>query len=239
LIFNRLFQKNKHNKEELFLKGFILKKFGYNLKQIELFQEALTHRSVGHTVKDFSNERLEFLGDAILDAIIAEYLYQRFPTENEGYLTKVKSKIVSRKTLADIGENMGLRTVIQYNKGRSINVSTLEGNALEALLGAIYLDGGFESVRKAINHYILRNYIDLNRLLEEEIDFKSKLFIWAQKRRLKLEFEVVDEMNSGGSWSYTVITTINETRYGQGTGPSKKHAEQVASRETLELLGEL
>ena len=209
------------------------------MKQIELFQEALTHRSVGHTVKDFSNERLEFLGDAILDAIIAEYLYQRFPTENEGYLTKVKSKIVSRKTLADIGENMGLRTVIQYNKGRSINVSTLEGNALEALLGAIYLDGGFESVRKAINHYILRNYIDLNRLLEEEIDFKSKLFIWAQKRRLKLEFEVVDEMNSGGSWSYTVITTITETRYGQGTGPSKKHAEQVASRETLELLGEL
>lgn len=194
---------------------------------------------MNHAEKDVSNERLEYLGDAILDAVIAEYLYHRFPEEDEGYLTKIKSKVVSRKTLGEIAEAMELRNVIRYQKGRSINLSTLEGNAFEAIMGAIYLDGGFAAVKNSIHDHIFRKYVDLNRILEEEIDFKSRLFIWSQKKRLKLEFEVISEENLGGSWNYTILATINGTSYGRGSGSSKKMAEQAASKQTLELMGEI
>src|SRR5690554_7520121 len=108
-----------------------------------------------------SNERLEFLGDTVLDAVIADYLYHKFPDEDEGYLTKIKSKIVSRKTLASIAESIHLSDYILYQKGRSIRVSTLEGNAFEALIGAIYLDAGYEAVKKSVFHTTLRLHIDL------------------------------------------------------------------------------
>ena len=186
-----------------------------------------------------SNERLEFLGDAVLDAVIAEYLFHRFPNEDEGYLTKIKSKVVSRKTLSEIGEQMELRTIIRYNKQRTINLATIEGNAFEALMGAIYLDGGYGAVKKSVENHIFRKYLDLNRVLEEEIDFKSKLFIWTQKKRLKLEFIVLKEENLGSNWSYTIGVLINETDYGRGFGSSKKMAEQAAAKETLILMGEI
>jgi ribonuclease-3 len=194
---------------------------------------------LNNTEKDISNERLEYLGDAILDAVIAEYLYHRFPEEDEGYLTKIKSKVVSRKTLGEIAEAMELRNVIRYQKGRSINLSTLEGNAFEAIMGAIYLDGGFTAVKSSIHDHIFKKYVDLNRILEEEIDFKSRLFIWSQKKRLKLEFEVISEENLGSIWNYTILATINGTSYGRGSGSSKKMAEQAASKQTLELMGEI
>jgi ribonuclease-3 len=216
-----------------------LQRFGYRPKDLSFFQQAVTHKSLSNTTEDTSNERLEFLGDAILDAVIAEYLYQRFPSEDEGYLTKIKSKVVSRKTLGEIAETMELRTIINYHKGRSINLPTIEGNAFEALMGAIYLDGGYDAVKNSIQHHIFRKYVDLNRILEEEIDFKSKLFIWSQKKRLKLDFIILSEENIGGNWEYSVIANINNTNYGRGKGSSKKMAEQAAAKETLELMGEI
>lgn len=228
------------SKEDLQFIRFFIDKFGYRPKKIELFYEAITHRSLAYsTPKEFSNERLEFLGDAILDAIIAEFLFQKFPNQDEGYLTKVKSKVVSRKTLSDIGEELELRKILRYNKGRSINLYSLEGNAFEAIIGAIYLDSSYEHVKKILQHHIFRKYVDLNKILEEEIDFKSKLFIWSQKRRLGLEFIVLKEENSHGNWKYEVMVQINATNYGKGTGASKKIAEQAAARETLILMGEL
>jgi ribonuclease-3 len=206
---------------------------------LPFFEQAITHKSLSTGDTDTSNERLEFLGDAILDAVIAEYLYQRFPAEDEGYLTKIKSKVVSRKSLGEIAETMELRSIIRYHQGRSINLSTIEGNAFEAIMGAIYLDGGYEAVKKSIEHHVFRKYVDLNRILEEEIDFKSRLFIWSQKKRLKLEFVVISEENIGGNWQYTVLATINGTNYGRGIGSSKKMAEQTASKETLALMGEI
>jgi ribonuclease-3 len=206
---------------------------------LPFFEQAITHKSLSTGDTDTSNERLEFLGDAILDAVIAEYLYQRFPAEDEGYLTKIKSKVVSRKSLGEIAETMELRSIIRYHQGRSINLSTIEGNAFEAIMGAIYLDGGYEAVKKSIEHHVFRKYVDLNRILEEEIDFKSRLFIWSQKKRLKLEFVVISEENIGGNWQYTVLVTINGTNYGRGIGSSKKIAEQAASKETLALMGEI
>jgi ribonuclease-3 len=217
----------------------MIQRFGYRPKNLLYFEQALTHKSLSNATDDTSNERLEFLGDAVFDAVIAEFLFQRFTGEDEGYLTKIKSKIVSRKTLSEIAESMELRQVIRYHKGRSINLSTIEGNAFEALMGAIYLDGGYEEVKKCVNHHIFRKYLNLTRVLEEEIDFKSKLFIWCQKKRLQLEFTVESEENVGGNWIYTVLVYINDTAYGRGKGSAKKEAEQAASRETLELMGEI
>lgn len=214
-----------------------MSRFGYRPKNIDLFLRAVTHKSFSNNLEISSNERLEFLGDAILDSVVAEFLFHRFPTEDEGHLTKIKSKMVSRKTLSEIANEMEVRTMLRYHSGRSINLSTLEGNAFEALIGALYLDGGYDATKKAIEQKIFRNYVDLNRILEEEIDFKSKLFIWSQKNKLQLEYTVVSEKNLGTSWEYKVVIIINEHNYGMGVGGSKKMAEQAASKETLELLG--
>jgi ribonuclease-3 len=209
------FQK-KRNSEDLELIRFILTRFGYHPTNLAHFEQALTHRSLSNSDSDVSNERLEFLGDAILDAVIADYLFQRFPSEDEGYLTKIKSKVVSRKTLGEIGELMELRSVIRYHKGRTINLATIEGNAFEAIMGAIYLDGGYVAVKKSIEHHVFRRYVDLN-----------------------LEFDVVSEENIEGNWRYTIVARINETKYGRGIGTTKKMAEQAAAKETLELMGEI
>ena len=218
---------------------FVEKSFGYRPRNLELFRRALTHKSIAHNNDEISNERLEFLGDAILDAVIAEMLFSLYPEEDEGHLTKIKSKVVSRRTLSLIGEEMEIGKVLRYNRGRSIKMATIEGNAFEALVGALYLDAGYLQVKKSLNEHILRKYIDLNQILEEEIDFKSKLFIWSQKNRLPLEFEVISEENLGSAWNYKVRVVINEQEFGRGPGSSKKKAEQAASKETLELLGEL
>lgn len=233
------FFKAKKSADDLKLIRFIIQKFGYRPNDIELFKKALTHKSLLSTQEVDTNERLEFLGDSILDAVVAEFLYLKFPEEDEGYLTKVKSKVVSRKTLGDIGEEMELRSVIQYHKKRAINLATLEGNAFEALIGAIYLDGGYLAVQKSVFNHVFRKYINLNKLLEEEIDFKSRLYIWSQKNRLNLEFQILSEDLVDGVWFYKVLICINGQNYGTGVGNTKKQAEQNASKETLELIGEI
>jgi ribonuclease-3 len=230
--------KSQKSKEELELIGFILKKFGYRLKELKYFYKAITHKSFRNQEIEFSNERLEFLGDAVLDSVVADYLFVKFEDEDEGYLTRIKSKIVNRKTLSDIGEAMDIREILRYNQARSINLSTLEGNAFEAILGAIYLDGGYESVKKSVQNHVFRNFVNINRLLEEEIDFKSRLFIWCQKKKLQLNFDVLKEVNTGSGWVYEVEVEINGKKYGRGRGSAKKLAEQEAAKETLELLGE-
>ena len=240
-MLKRLFTRPlKRSNEDLRVIRFVLKRFGYKPKNLSYFYEAITHKSFSNlTENEISNERLEYLGDAILDAVIAELLFLRFPEQDEGFLTTIKSKVVSRKTLSEIGEEMRLREILRYHKGRAINLASLEGNAFEALMGAIYLDGGYEAVKKCVNHNILRNYADLNKILEEEIDFKSKLFIWSQKKHLKLEFNVIAEESVNGNWNYEIMVLINDTPYGKGKGNSKKMAEQAASKETLTLMGEI
>lgn len=218
---------------------FVEKSFGYYPKNLNFFKIALTHKSIAHNNGETSNERLEFLGDAILDSVIADMLFSKYPDEDEGYLTKIKSKVVSRRTLSVIGHEMGIRDVLEYNRGRSIKLETIEGNAFEALIGALYLDGGYEATKKSLNTHILKKYIDLNQILEEEIDFKSRLFIWSQKNRLPIVFEVLKEENQGVNWNYLVVVIINEQEFGRGSGTSKKKAEQIAAKETLELMGEL
>lgn len=227
----------KKSSDQLQLIRFVISRFGYRPKDVSLFEKAVTHKSFSNNTEESSNERLEFLGDAVIDTVVAEFLFSRFPSEDEGYLTKIKSKMVSRKTLADIAEEMEMRSVLRYHKGRSINLNTLEGNAFEAMIGAIYLDGGYDIARKSLRNYVFRNFVDINKILEEEIDFKSKLFIWSQKNKYNLEFNVMSEENLGHTWNYKVMVVINDHNYGLGIGASKKMAEQAAAKETLELLG--
>ncbi|MEY3049109.1 MAG: hypothetical protein RLZZ382_1864 [Bacteroidota bacterium] len=233
------FLSTKKSPEELFLIKFIINHFGYRPSTLTHFKLAVSHRS-GDIKEDIeSNERLEFLGDAILDAVVAEYLFKKFPGNDEGYLTKLKSKVVNRKTLAYIGEKMQIRAVLNYNQSRNLNISSLEGNAFEAIIGAIYLDGGFEAAKKSLQNHVLRKFVDLNKLLEEEIDFKSRLIIWCQKKRMKIDFVVIDEQHIHGAWEYEVSIQINKRDFGRGKASSKKQAEQVAAKQTLELIGEI
>lgn len=230
----RLFEAKK-TEEDLELIRFCIKRFGYRPKSLSCFTKAITHKSFDQD--SISNERLEFLGDSIIDAVVAEFLFEKFPYEDEGYLTKIKSKLVSRKTLSEIAESMQLESVLRYHKGRSISISTIEGNAFEAIIGAIYLDGGYIAAQKSLLKTVFRNYVDLNKILEEEIDFKSRLFILSQKNKYDLSFNVISEINLGATWEYKVMVEMNKKGYGIGTGNSKKIAEQAAAKQTLELLG--
>lgn len=240
-MFRKLFRSShKRSQDELSLTRFMINQFGYRPKDIAYFKIAVTHKSVLHKGQYLdSNERLEFLGDSILGSVIAEWLYIKFPNEDEGYLTQLKSKIVSRKILSEIAEKLNVRSVIQYQEGRSMNIATIEGNCLEALFGAMYLDGGFDAVKTSITRYIFGKYVDVKKLLAEEIDFKSKLLILTQRNRWELDFRIRQDSQSSPQHLYEIEVFINDVKYGFGSASSKKEAEQIASKETLLLLNEI
>lgn len=232
-----LFQFKKKDTASLDLSSFIIKKFGYRPKKMDLFKRALTHKSYSNTKGIESNERLEYLGDTVIDMIVAEYLFEKFPDKDEGFLTKVKAKIVNRKMLSAIGEELELHKFLKYKTGRSIRIATIEGNAFEAIIGAIYLDSNYETTKKVFRSRIIRNYIDLNEVLEQEIDFKSALLIWCQRNKHEIIFKIVDEASKDNNYMYTASVVIDKKKWGIGKGQSKKEAEQQASKETLGLLG--
>jgi ribonuclease-3 len=235
----QLFNKKKTN-EELKVIRFVLAEFGYKPQKAAYFIQALTHKSSLTDHEQLAaNERLEFLGDSILDAVVASFVYEKYPEIDEGQLTKIKSRIVNRKSLSAIGERMGIRKHLIYSQGRSINLAGLEGNAFEALIGAIYLDGGFDKTQRVLKNTVFRKHLNLNKLLEEELDFKSALFIWCQRKKLALEFLLSDEQFIDGKAIYEMTVNINRTAYGKGKGHSKKEAEQAAAKETLGLMGEI
>lgn len=232
------FSKKKSSEDNLKLSTFLLKKLGYRPNNVQLFIKAFTHKSFSNNLDGVkSNERLEYLGDRVIDLIVAQYLFEKFPNKNEGELTKVKSKIVSRKMLSTIGAQMNLIEHIRYSSTRSINTDTLEGNAFEALIGALYLDSDFISTQKIFNNHIIRKYVDLKKLMAEEIDFKSTILIWCQKNKLPIKFEVKEEAKKNNDYLYKIIITINKKDWGIGRGKNKKEAEQNAAKETIELIG--
>lgn len=233
-----LFFSKKRNPSDQRLVEFLAKKFNYRPKDIALFVDALTHKSYSNTRENVaSNERLEYLGDTVIDLIVAQYLYEKFPDEDEGYLTKVKAKIVNRKMLSYIGGELKLAEYIRYRKGRSIRISTIEGNAMEALIGAIYLDSNFETANTVFVDYVIRKFINFKEVLSQEIDFKSQLLIWGQKNKFNISFEITDPASKENNFVYSAVVIINNKEWGMGKGTSKKEAEQQASNETMTLLG--
>lgn len=224
----------KSNPYQLKLRSFLKQQFGIKTSKIHLYEEALLHRSItGNTNDQPDNERLEYLGDSILGAIVSDYLFGVYPTESEGFLSKMRSRIVSRSTLNKIGEQQGIQTILKVSEQASEKQKFLFGNAFEALVGAIYIDKGYKTTAGIIRTKVLERYLDLEEVLNQDIDPKSSLFQWAQRNNSKLEFRVLNEIDNGGSRTYEVQVLINGEVKGNGVGTSKKEAEQAASEEVL------
>lgn len=211
---------------------------GFKPGYLPFYIAAITHRSQSE-VTTSNNERLEFLGDAFIGAIVGEYLFKKYPTRDEGYLTEMRSKIVSRISLNEIALRMGLQKIVRYNyNDRLLRRSHIFGNALEALVGAVYLDVGFEKTRKFILKRLLATYIDMEELEVKEFNFKNKLYTWAQRNGKKLDFVTLDERSEAGRKVFTVSIEIDQVSLVTATGYTKKEAGQLAAQRALEKVNE-
>jgi len=211
------------------LNTMLRREFGLNVRNRTFYDEALRHASMldGDTSGRMSNERLEFLGDTVLDLVVASFLFQQFPTEQEGALTQRKSKVVNRKTLNLLGTRLGLQRFITSKMRRSDVQEAVIGNALEALIGALYLDHGFEATRAGVLR-MLRKHGAIDKV-HETVDFKSQLHHWAQRGKQTIEFRLIREHSDGSG--YDMEVRIGGKTMGTGFARSKKEAEQVAARQ--------
>jgi ribonuclease-3 len=202
----------------------------------------LRHHSISTKIhengtKD-SNERLEYLGDAIINSVVAEYLFKKYPFENEGFLTELRSKIVSRSSLNDLALKIGLSKLVEYDRKALQNINlrnSIFGNALEAFVGAIFLDAGYKRAKYFIVENLLQIHIDVDKLKETETNFKGRLIEYSQKEGATLEFEVIED-NSNKIKQYKVTVLLNKEPKGQAEHASKKLAEQMASQKTMAML---
>lgn len=209
---------------------------GFTPIHIDYYQLAFMHRSRPDDVTE-SNERLEFLGDAILGAIVAEYLFKKYPYQSEGYLTELRSRIVRRETMNNVALRMGLNKMVKYNQNdRGLSHSHIFGNALEALIGAVYLDQGFVKTRKFILNQIIKAYIDLDTMESTDTNYKNQLLSWAQRNNYTLVFDTLGEKTEGTRKLFTVGILLDGKVVAEGTGYNKKEAGQVAARNALETL---
>ena len=213
---------------------------GFYPENISYYKIALTHKSAsqrGDKGKPLNNERLEFLCDAILDAVVGHIVYDHFSGKREGFLTNTRSKLVSRETLGKLAEEMGLTDLIQ-SKGQSrSHNSYMAGNAFEALVGAIYLDQGYAAVMRFMKKRILAQMVNIDKVAYKEVNFKSKLLEWTQKNRVRMEFKMMkQETDKQGSPVFGFMVMLEGVEGSCGQGFSKKEAQQEASRETLQRL---
>ncbi len=214
---------------------------GFYPRKIKYYKQALLHKSVtngrGRRDRGEHNERLEFLGDAILEAITSDLLYHHFKDKREGFLTNTRSKIVQRETLNRLAREMGLDLLVHSNSHSTMHNSYLGGNAFEALVGAIYLDRGYEACMFFMRKRILGQLVNLEKVANKEVNFKSKLIEWAQKYRLKVEFRVIAEQRDSQASPIFITRVILEGLDGEtGKGYSKKESHQQAARETLKAM---
>ncbi len=207
-------------------------------RKISHYKKALIHRSKSIKAAE-NNERLEFLGDSILNAIIAEYLFHKYPYKEEGYLTELRARIVQRKHLNKLGEDMHLHQFLDFEKG-SVNLmqSDILGDALEAFLGAVYLDHGFFKTRKFILETIVKHRMNIEKLAIEDTNYKGRLMILLQKIGQKPLFKIKEQSSNGRNSLFVVELVINEQIVSTGKGFNKKDAEQDASKLYLETIPE-
>ena len=214
--------------------------FGVYPRNITFYKQALMHKSIMHRNekgKPVNNERLEFLGDAILDAVVGDIVFVHFPGKREGFLTNTRSKLVQRETLNKLAQEMGINQLIMSSGHSFSHNSYLGGNAFEALVGALYLDRGYDACMKFMKKRILAQMINIDKVAYKEVNFKSKLIEWSQKNRVKLSFELVTQSkdkNGSPIFSYQVV--IEGVEGCTGKGFSKKESQQQASKLTLEKL---
>lgn len=219
------------------LSSYVHTKFGYYPKDISLYETAMRHSSVAKRIKGGiknSNERLEFLGDAVLDSVVAEYLYLSYPTKAEGELTKMKAKVVNRKTLNAYAKQLGMPPLIRKKLKKMEKHQSVLGNAFEALIGAMYLDVGYDKTR--IKVLGLLKDLNVEKTIHEVTDFKSRLHEWSQKNKVNLDFKVIHEEQAAGRSRYEIEVFLDEKPRGVGVGKSKKAAEQIAARKAWETM---
>ncbi len=227
-IFKKIFSRPK--KDGIFCNK-IKEVVGFYPKNIELYREAFTHRSISKknkaTGKRYNYERLEFLGDAILGAVIAHWLYIESPNEQEGYLTQMRSKIVSRKNLNTLGEKLNLKPLI---RSKTKDSKDILGDVFEALIGAIYEDRGYTICRTFIHEKIINPFINLDNLENQISSYKSLLIEWSQKNKKRIEFLTVEEENAEDSIIFTSSLLIDEKVVAKGRANSKKRAEEISAK---------
>ncbi|MBR4391918.1 MAG: ribonuclease III [Bacteroidales bacterium] len=223
------------------LSEFIKNVFGFYPRNISLYQLAFTHKSASEsTVGSFrvSNERLEYLGDAVLSTVTADYLFRLFPTKSEGFLTEMRSRIVSRASLNKLSQKLGFEQVIHYSHDNHSSFKSLGGNAFEAFVGALYLDRGYEFSKYILINRIIKVHIDLEQLEQTDVNFKSKLLEWSQKEKHHVVFKMLSEKSGSHGKLYQVQVVIDDKEYAQGADYSIKGAEQLAAEKTWAMLVE-
>jgi ribonuclease-3 len=205
--------------------------------KLSLYKIALSHRSVKDTPEE-NNERLEYLGDAVLSAIVADYLFKRYPYKGEGFLTEMRSKMVNRQQLNEIAVKMGLKRITRFNKfDSSLKSSQIFGNTLEAITGAIYLDKGYEKTRQWVIRQILIPHMFIDDLELIDINLKNKLIGWANRNGKVLNFELVEEKLEAGRRVFTINAVLDGEILSMGKGFNKKDASQIAAQAAIEKLG--
>lgn len=210
---------------------------GFYPRNIQLYQQALLHKSTSirsEKGRPLNNERLEFLGDAILDAIVGDIVYKHFEGRREGFLTNTRSKIVQRETLNKLAVEIGLDKLVKYSTRSSSHNSYMYGNAFEAFIGAIYLDQGYERCKRFMEEKIFKNYIDLDKMSRKEVNFKSKLIEWSQKSKVEVSFELIEQfLDEDYNPMFHTEIRIEDISAGKGTGYSKKESQQNAAQAAL------
>jgi ribonuclease III len=210
---------------------------GFSPNNLSLYKTALTHRSVRENA-DENNERLEYLGDAVLSALVADYLFMRYPYREEGFLTEMRSKMVNRQQLNEIALRMGLKKITLYNKSDgSLKISQIFGNTLEALVGAIYLDRGYKKTAKWVTERIILPHMFIDDLELLEINHKNKLYGWANKNGKILEFETIEERVENGRRLFTIAAVVDGNKIAEGKAFNKKDASQIAAQMAVTMLG--
>lgn len=231
------------NKAEKDLAKYINNVFGFYPHNIALYQLAFTHKSMSHDKingVNVSNERLEYLGDAILSSIVAEYLFKKYPTKQEGFLTEMRSRIVSRSSLNKLSMKLGFDKMVICAKSndRHAVFRSIGGNAFEAFTGALFLDKGYNFTKKIIIDHIMRIHLNIDDIEKNDVNFKSKLLEWAQKGKRHLEFKLSGTKGEGFDKLYEVQVVIDEKEYGKALDYSIKGAEQLAAEKTWHIFEE-
>lgn len=213
---------------------------GFYPRNIQIYQQALLHKSTSlrsEKGRPLNNERLEFLGDAILDAIVGDIVYRHFEGKREGFLTNTRSKIVQRETLNKLAVDIGLDKLVKSSTRSSSHNSYMYGNAFEAFIGAIYIDQGYDRCKQFMEKKIFKSYIDLDKMSRKEVNFKSKLIEWSQKNKLEVSFELIEQLldKDYNPMFHTEVRILGLSA-GKGTGYSKKESQQNAAQMALKKL---
>jgi ribonuclease-3 len=227
------------------------REFGSRLKKLlsfrpgylRIYEIAFIHRSASFRLpngKKVNNERLEFLGDAVLDVILSDFLFEKYPDASEGFMTKIRSRIVNRDVLNQLAVSMGINDILVSKISSGHITKHLYGDALEALIGAVFLDKGFKKTKRFFINNVLEKYLDLSRIVNTDNDYKSLVFEWVQKKKTNLSFVYNEEYNFELKKSVFATTlNIDKEEYGKGQGDSKKEAEQEAARQAWERLKDI